>query len=163
VIGMFRCCCGNRYGQLSFVSQVDMVLHGLAGYFETVLFTPRSSSTADAGEDSESTVQQTMNIDSAVPLPVTVTVTGEASRDDATSMTMGSDAAGATSFIPGPPPVPPPPGMMVSLPPTVDSAGKACCPRLTCVCELFVLMLQLVLVASRTHCRSGRRSRRRTP
>jgi hypothetical protein len=101
-----------------------MVLHGLAGYFETVLFTPLSSSTADAGGDSESTVQQTMNTDSAVPLPVTVT--GEASRDDDSSITMGSDAAGAASFIPAPPPVPPPPGM-VSLPPALDSAGKACC------------------------------------
>jgi hypothetical protein len=124
VIGMFRCCCGNRYGQLSFVSQVDMVLHGLAGYFETVLFTPPSSSTADAGGDCESTVQQTMNTDSAVLLPVSVT--GEASRDDASSITMGSDAAGAASFTPAPPPVPPPPGM-VSLPPALDSAGKACC------------------------------------
>jgi hypothetical protein len=135
VIGMFRCCCGNRYGQLSFVSQVDMVLHGLAGYFETVLFTPPSSSTADAGGDSESTEQQTVNIDSAVPVTVTVTVNGEANRDAASSVTMGSDAAGATSFIPAPPPVPPPPGM-VSLPPALDSAGKAYCPKLTCVSEL---------------------------
>jgi hypothetical protein len=122
VIGTYHCYCDYRYGQLSFVSQVDMVLHGLAGYFETVLFAPQSSSTADAGGDSESAVQQTMNIDSAVPLPVTVT--GEANRDNASSITMGSDAAGATSFIPAPPPVPPPPGM-VSLPPAVYNAGKA--------------------------------------
>jgi hypothetical protein len=120
VIGMFRCCCGNRYGQLSFVSQVDMVLHGLAGYFETVLFTPPSSSTADAGGDSESTVQQTMHVDGTVSFAVA----SETSGDAASSIPMGSDAAGATSFIPAPPPVPPPPGM-VSLPPAVENAGKA--------------------------------------
>jgi hypothetical protein len=43
----------RRYGEASFVSQVDMVLHGLAGYFETVLFTPppADAETAHANSD----------------------------------------------------------------------------------------------------------------